>query len=136
MSVSITVTGIEELKAAINALPQATGKAVIRRILKKHAQTIAARARQLVPVKSGRLARSLRVTIVPGETASEIAAFVGTRVFYGRFQEFGTQHQPPHAFLRPALDETKQQVLDGIRADLWAEIKKAVERLSRKQAKD
>lgn len=132
----MSVSGIDELKAALDELPRSTGKAVAKCILLKRGQTIAERARERVRVRSGRARRNIRVTLLKGAgQASKTAVMIGTRLFYARFLEFGTVHQPPHPFLRPALDETRQQVLDGIKGDLWAEIKRAAERLSRKKAK-
>jgi HK97 gp10 family phage protein len=50
-------------------------------------------------------------------------------------QEFGTKHAPAQPFMRPAWDAEKREVLEGIKDDLWAEIKKAVVRLARRAAK-
>ena len=50
-------------------------------------------------------------------------------------QEFGTKDQPPQPFMRPAWDAEKRGVLEGIKDDLWAEIKKAAARLAKKALK-
>jgi len=50
-------------------------------------------------------------------------------------QEFGTVHNGPHPFLRPAWDAEKDKVLAGLKDDLWAEIEKAAKRIARKAAK-
>jgi HK97 gp10 family phage protein len=54
------------------------------------------------------------------------------RAFYGLFQEFGTAHNPPHPFMRPAWDEVGPQIPGMIRDDLTQEIEKARKRLAKK----
>ena len=50
-------------------------------------------------------------------------------------QEFGTEHHGPQPFLRPAWDGGKMRMLSGIKRDLWAEIKRAADRVARKRAR-
>ena len=50
-------------------------------------------------------------------------------LFYARFLEFGTSHQPAYPFLRPAWDELKGALPELIRADLAAAIDKTLARL-------
>jgi HK97 gp10 family phage protein len=52
--------------------------------------------------------------------------------FYGRFQEFGTSHNAPQPFMRPAWDRHKDGILKGIQDDLWAEIEKAAQRQAKR----
>lgn len=66
---------------------------------------------------------SVEIFIGPNSGPREIAA------------EFGTKHRPPQPFLRPAWDAGKASLLDGVAADMWAEIKKAVDRRAKKAAK-
>jgi len=39
--------------------------------------------------------------------------------------EFGTIHMAAHPFMRPALDDTREEVQRAIGQSLWADIKKA-----------
>lgn len=50
-------------------------------------------------------------------------------LFYARFLEFGTSHQPAYPFLRPAFEENKEAVLPVIRDALSAAIDKTIARL-------
>jgi HK97 gp10 family phage protein len=70
-------------------------------------------------------------------TSGSVFVYVGATAagFYGSFAEFGTSRQPPEPWIRPAWDAEKDNLLPGIGADMWAEIKKAIERRSRKLAK-
>ena len=50
-------------------------------------------------------------------------------------QEFGARHHGPQAFMRPAWDGGKDDLLTGIGDDLWSEIDKAAKRAARKAAR-
>lgn len=50
-------------------------------------------------------------------------------------QEFGTVRHPPHAYMRPAWDQTSTGMLVTIRDTLKTEIDKAVARAAKKAAK-
>lgn len=93
-------------------------------------------------------ARAFAYTRAMGGTVSEAraaSAAVGTApviVFIGPgrnpqalFMEFGTSHNPPQPYLRPAWDQHKGTMLKGIGADMWAEIDKAAKRLAKKRSK-
>lgn len=54
---------------------------------------------------------------------------------YAAFDEFGTGDTAPHSFMRPAWDSGKQRALDGIKDDLWVEIRAASARAARSQAR-
>lgn len=56
--------GLKELDEALKELPKATGKNVLRRALTAAAEPIAAQAIQAVPVKTGRLKKSIGVSRV------------------------------------------------------------------------
>ena len=49
-------------------------------------------------------------------------------LFYARFLEFGTSHQPAYPFLRPAFEEDKSSLPELIRDDLAAGIDKAMKK--------
>lgn len=58
----IKVSGFRELDAALSQLPRSTQKTVLRRTLVKAGEPIKERARQLVPVSSGKLRESIVVS--------------------------------------------------------------------------
>jgi HK97 gp10 family phage protein len=61
MKVTVKVEGLRSLKAALDELPKATARNIMLRVLKQHAEPIASAARQLAPVDTGDLKRSIRV---------------------------------------------------------------------------
>lgn len=167
MKITMKVEGLKEVRAALDELPKATSKNVIKRVLLKQAEPIVRAARAAAPVRYGHLKRSIialyrstggdagksafaqaraggasRAEAGQAARAANRGAGGSAEVIIGPgrhpqaiFQEFGTEHHPAHPFLRPAWDSNKDKVLEGIKDDLWAEIKKAAQRLARKAAK-
>lgn len=69
--------------------------------VQKAAFDIEARAKELAPVDTGNLRRSIHCEFAP----DGLTGAVGTVVEYAVYQEFGTVKMPPHPYLRPAADE-------------------------------
>jgi HK97 gp10 family phage protein len=71
--------------------------------LKRLAQAVLSDAKQLVPVRSGRLRNSLDAEVSDGE------ARVGSRdVEYASMVEEGTRHMAAQPYLRPALFKKRE----------------------------
>ncbi len=161
MSIRFRIEGLSELKAALQDLPKATEKNVMRRVLKARAQPIADDAKALCPVYVGPAKKlkigNRRVEIAPGElkrsikvgsklsrhqrkdakeTKSYVEIYVGPAPLpYAHMVEFGSKHNKPHPFMRLAWDKNKTAILNGIKDDLATEIRKAAERIARKTAR-
>lgn len=145
MSVTVKVEGLKEVQTALRRLPDATAKNVIRRVLRKAGKPIADRARELAPVDDGDLRDSIGVSTKLSKRQrklhrkggrDDIEVFVGAGPYpQAHLQEFGTVDHPAQPFLRPAWDQHKRAVLDGIKADMWAEIRKSADRLAKKAAR-
>lgn len=142
---TVTVEGLRELDAALGQLPKSTGKAVLRRTLKKAGQPIAADAEARVPVLTGALQISIgvgtkltkrqgklhRKMFKDDKASAEI--FVGAGGLAQATQsEFGNHHQAAEPYMRPAWDGNKGQALEIIKTELGAEIMKAALRLAKK----
>jgi HK97 gp10 family phage protein len=145
MSVKVKIEGLKEVKAALRELPDATAKNVMRRVLRKAGEPIAAAARSLVPVAQGDLRDSIAVSTKLSKrqrkmyrkaNKDDVEVFVGAGPHpQAHLQEFGTSDHPAQPFLRPAWDQHKRPVLDSIKAYMWTDIRKAAERLAKKAAK-
>lgn len=141
----VRIEGLKEISDALQELPKATGKNVVRRILKDRAEPFAETARSLVPVDQGHLRESITVsTRLTRRQRSQhrkagpndVEVFIGPNADpAAHLQEFGSSRHPAQPFMRPAWDQNKDAALDGIAQDLWAEIEKAVARRARKLAK-
>jgi HK97 gp10 family phage protein len=146
MAAKVRIDGLRELEKALAGLPKATGKSVLRRVLKKRAQPVADAMQAGAPSEDGQLKASIAVSTklskrqkglhkkFGGKAAVEM--FVGAGpVPQAHNQEFGNVNHGPQPFARPAWDAGQGAVLEGLKGDIWAEIKKAAARLAKKQAK-
>jgi len=145
MTVKFKFEGGKQLQRALRELPDATAKNTVRRVLRKQGQPIADTARRLAPTDDRDLVESITVSTKLSKAnrrdkkrfgRNDIEVFVGAGPLpQAHLQEFGTVHHPPQPFLRPAWDQHKNAVLEGIKDDLWREIEKAAERQRRKALK-
>jgi hypothetical protein len=149
----VRVDGLAAVDKALGDLPKRVAKATLVRVGKKRLQPVADRANELAPddpATPGGLHTSFKVStqlnkrqkalrrkaVKAGEAEKYFAeVFAGTADPAGVFMEFGTVHHGPQPSLRPAWDEKKDGLLDGLAADLWAEIEKAAKREAAKGAK-
>lgn len=142
---SIKVEGLSEVRDALRQLPKATAKNVVRRVLKVRGKVIADAAIQRVPVLQGGLKKSIVVTTTltrsqrgqyKKEGPKDIDVFIGPNSHpKAHMQEYGTSHAPAQPYMRPAWDESKAGIVQGLADDMWIEIEKAVSRAARKAAK-
>ncbi len=155
MGQKFRIEGLKELDKALGQLPRATGKNVLRRVARKALEPIIEDAKGKVHVIEGKLKGSLAVStklsftqkalhknMFPSEKSSvEVFAGAGPHNFVPQaiWEEFGVTRRGkrfgPHPFLRPAWDAGKMRALNNVKRDLWAEIKKAADRVARKKAR-
>lgn len=152
MAQNVKIDGLRELEAALAGLPRATGKNVLRRVLKTRAEPIAEAMRSMAPDDPETGGNDLRSSIALSTRLSKRQAGLHRKMFrndkaavemfvgagplpQAHLQEFGTVHHGPQPFARPAWDGGQSAMLDGIAKDLWAEIEKAAARLTRKKAR-
>jgi HK97 gp10 family phage protein len=153
----VRIEGLRELEAALADLPKATGKNVLRRVLKKAAAPIENAAASAAPVRTGVLqfnvaasfqlnanqkkavrqsgdksSAEIHVGVRSGKSVSGADAFAQVA---GIQTEFGNAHQAAQPWLRPAWDANKDGALRTIAADLGTEIEKAAKRQARKTAR-
>lgn len=146
---TIRLEGVEELKTALRAFPEAAKKGA-RRGLTKGSLRVQRDAREAAPVDTGRLRASIAYEVQT--LMSGVRAVIGTAVKYGKYREFGTR---PHfvpaqyigrwaelhglgyrgvfvsgratPFLIPAAESNKNAVIN----DVITEVRAELERLSR-----
>ena len=150
MTATVRLEGFKELEAELERLAKpAARKASGRRALRRAAQPMADLAQGLAPRgDTQRLAPSITV----GTRLSKRQARMHRRMFRderaavemfvgagplpaAHTQEFGTINHGPQPFLRPAWDQDQRAMLDRIKAELWADIQKAVARAERRAAR-
>lgn len=141
MAVKVHVEGLRDLEKALQQLPKANAKAVLRRTLKEAGEPVAKTARALAPEHMGHLRESIDVsTKLSGrqrklhKKESPVEMFIGPGPDpAAHLQEFGTgPGQQAQPFLRPAWDQHKSQVLDTIANRTWYEIEQTAARLAKR----
>lgn len=115
--IDISLEGEEDMLALLSALETGMQRKVVRAGAREAAKVVQTRAKELVPTKTGKLRRSIKVrtmkglgrkgnigySVLAGGTAKDSP-------FYAGFLEFGTQRITPRPFMRPAANESKEQV--------------------------
>jgi HK97 gp10 family phage protein len=77
----------------------------------------------------GRLHENIKTRKVRARKAKTVSFQVTTgSAFWGRFSEFGTEHEPARPWFKPALDQVAGKVVEAISDEL----KKAIDRAARK----
>lgn len=83
--------------------------------LEKAGKYVADAARQRVPVDTGKLKDTIRVTRLPNDPKLDIRVYAGSRdkggAFYAHMIEFGTTKMGARPFLRPALNQAKSVIM-------------------------
>jgi HK97 gp10 family phage protein len=129
MSVDLEVMGINELIDRVNELRNQTAKIQNQALLKAAEPLLDEAVRTTTFTdKTGRLRKSLKI-IGPRSKDKKRYVLVGidkndiTEVFYGRFHEFGTSHEPARPFLGPAYERHKKEALEIIKNELRQALK-------------
>lgn len=137
---AIEIKGGKELYDQLQQLPAQIERNVLRGALRAGALVIEEEAKLMVPVKSGKLRDSIRVSVraAQGRVFATIRAG-NAQAFYAHFVEFGTaahEERPqgakslffaglnrtvvehpgaqPKPFMRPALDARAQAAIDAV----------------------
>ncbi|MFZ2995948.1 HK97-gp10 family putative phage morphogenesis protein [Sphingobium sp.] len=127
--------GVDAIDRKLVAIRDAVSPAARERSLLAGAEIVLDEAKRLVPVLSGNLRDSLIISFDGGLNSAAVSerrffsmVYIGPerrQGFYGHMVEFGTFHSIAHPFMRPALDNTREEVRRAIGHSLWADIKKA-----------
>ena len=141
--IKVKVEGLRELDTSLGQLPKTTGKAVLRRVLKKAAEPLRAHAEQLAPKLTHALERSISIgtkltrrqaRIAKKASKSTVEVYVGPNNPAAVPQEFGTHDQRAQPYMRPAWDAEQNAVLVSIGEQLGPEIEKTAARLAKRRA--
>ena len=122
MSVQVTVENAGDIARLIQTLP-AEIFTRLQQVLANGTIRLAERARELAPVRTGRLMASIYADL--GEESEINEAFLPYQVVaeteYATFVEFGTSRMAAHPFMGPAAEELEPEILgevDSILSDL------------------
>ena len=113
--VQLDLIGDEALMRKFNALEGKVQKKFARKSMRKAAKVIQKEAKARAPVESGDLKKNIKV-----KAAQRSRSRIGVNVvvgegwytgeqFYGAFIELGTSKQPARPFMRPALEDKRDE---------------------------
>ena len=133
---NITVEGADKLEKALISLEPKIARKLVRRTLRNAAKPILALAKSLVPVRTGRLKKSLKIRAakrrkgrygvrIQTGTRDELGIDEKTPYYYPAAVEYGTNTSPAQSFMRAALDSKKQAAKSIIEKDLRESIREA-----------
>lgn len=104
----LTWSGVNEMRAAFQKLSDDVRGEILSSTAIAGALPIENRAKELCPVKTGNLRRSIETRF--GESSgAKATALVGSAVDYAPYVEFGTSRMAARAFLRGGFDEAGDQ---------------------------
>ena len=114
--------GIEEFRAKMMYLPEDIRHRIYE-TMNSIAQDIVIRAKQLCPVRTGRLMHSIYAHV-----SRDMVLKVGATAPYAIYQEFGTRYIEPRAFLTQAIMENIPKLAMLMREALRLAIEEASKR--------
>ena len=118
MNMGVKIYGGRELAAKLKTLSDGVAGRALERAATSGALLIQNAAKTKAPFRTGNLRRSIH-TETKERSRTKAVVQVGTDVVYGPRIEFGFSgtdkrgrryNQPPHPYLRPAMDEQKDNV--------------------------
>lgn len=128
------IDGMEDLEAAIRKLGEDVQGEALRDACAAGAEITRSVASQLAPRSQdgshGRAPGFLADNIIAQvkwtrtQNTADIDVGVSKEAWYGILQEIGTSYAPAQPFLRPALDETKDSVVEAVAEHLRKRILK------------
>lgn len=95
----------------------------IKRSLILSGVLVAQRATKKSPIDTGRLKRSITHSMPKQTGKLAYQVDVGTNVEYAPFQEFGTKFMKEQPYLRPALEESREDIKKLIAKNIVAAFK-------------
>ena len=131
----VALEGGEELQESLAKLEEHVTGTFLLAAVRRGAEIPRSVAEQLAPWSAagshGREAGFLADNVLMEDTVTEPtyaeeAVGVHMNAFYGRFQELGTVYQSAQPFLRPAFDETKDDIVDQVGETLRALIESSI----------
>jgi len=119
MDINISVFGDKEIAKKFQQL--SNQKEVLESSVLSGSLLVQNSAKEKAPYRTGNLRRSIHAEILEA-TNTRAKAKVGTDVEYARPVEYGTKNRRAKPYLRPALHENKQAVINEIRDALREQI--------------
>lgn len=124
MKAQIYIKGLEQLEKEANKIIKEVGKDKADLLLSQ-AKLVRDRIKEKAPLgPTGNLKKAAYASVLPETTTRNVVAFAGVRprkAPHAHLVEFGhggPHPAPPHPFVRPAWDETRNTVRENIKNGL------------------
>lgn len=117
MADDVDVTELEDLAADFATASGRLGRATAATV-RKTAAKIERSAKARAPRDTGAMADSITTSYSGDGRSTEMTAFVGPSVWYGRLLEHGTANMAPHPFLAPAAAEHRADFDKDVAANI------------------
>lgn len=147
MAKAFHVAGLRDLEKQLERLNRSTGKGILRRVLRKEAEPMAADMEANAPEDPDGQ-RTLKNSIGVGSRLSKrqarlhrkmfksdrasVEMFVGAgAVPSAHQQEFGNSRHGAQPFARPAWDKAKGSMLANVSSSLWTAVEKSIKRATK-----
>lgn len=143
----VTFKGFAETERNLKRVHERIKRGAMREALAKASRPIIKRARELAPKESGALRKALgRITkTIKGEVRVRIGIRRGKSVDYqgekrnpsryAHLVELGSSKNRAHPFMRPALEEKKEEAIQIYKETLGPAIEKAAARVAKSEAR-
>ncbi len=129
MGINIDIFGDKELQRKLDALPGLVQSKLLKSSLKYGAEIVKARCEELAPEDEGRLKTTFHIEpITRKRSGLGFKVFTGTREalgidpkatgYYPTSQEFGSSRNPAQPYMRPAAEQSRDEILSLVESDL------------------
>lgn len=129
MTFKVELTGADNLDNLFKKLPQQIQQKAQADAYRAGAKIMRDRAAELVPKKTGKLAKSIDIfTETKGQDSGSVYVSLSYKKggWIGKFLEFGTSKMAAKPFMRPAFDQTKDLMKQEIKRVLALRIRTLV----------
>lgn len=133
---NLKIKGGKRLARKIEKLEKKVGNKVMRDSVKESMEPVAAEAKRLAPIRSGRLRRSIRVAsssrrgkingLVRTGTRKQLKIPASDPYYYPAAHEYGTRKMPARSFLRAALGNKRRAVIKSLSSIIQRNLMKAI----------
>lgn len=103
--------GMVEIKQRIGRIVTKANSADIKRVYMRGAMVLRNEARDLAPIKTGRLKAAIFAAYGPPYKQTVLVGVNYRIAPHAHIVEFGSSHSPPHPYLRPAMNYTRSMVV-------------------------
>jgi HK97 gp10 family phage protein len=114
--VALKIIGLDRIREGLAEAPHEL-RVVANRIVDEGMSKVTGRAKEIVPVRTGRLRNSIYQ-----KKTGFLGWEVGASMFYAGFVEFGTRYMRARPYLRPAVEEKMPEIREELKDALMEKL--------------